>query len=134
MKYKRLSPLMLSLLSTALMSLGFGSCRSKNGLDNELVQQEIGRRHARLDSEIAQKAAQLARMRSDYENIGRGECVYGGPNTMREAIAAMEKRQAEQRKEMEKAMQSVSNEIDSLQNEQQRVPENVLNEFGKNKK
>lgn len=125
---------MLSLLSTALMSLGFGSCRSKNGLDNELVQQEIGRRHARLDSEIAQKAAQLARMRSDYENIGRGECVYGGPNTMREAIAAMEKRQAEQRKEMEKAMQGVSSEIDSLQNEHQRVADDVLNEFGKNKK
>lgn len=92
MKIKWLNPLMLTCLSTAFVALGFGSCKSQSNISKQ-QRAELKGKMAKIQHEIADNHAILAKMRSDYENIGRGECVYGGPNMMQEAVSRMQERQ-----------------------------------------
>lgn len=123
MKYKRLSPLMLSALSAAFLALGFGSCKSKKALVQKRM--EIEAKMARIDSEIADSYSILAQMQKEYENIGRGETVYGGPNNMAEAVRRMNERHERQRQECREAMQNVQDQIDSLKNEKTKAVEEM---------
>ncbi len=115
MKYKRLSPWMLSALSAALVSLGFGACKS----NKELVQKReaLNQKINILNQQIVENNLKLQRLQEIYENIGRGETVYGGPNNMEEARRRMRERHERERSEVEEQMQTVKNEIDSLDNE-----------------
>ena len=128
MKYKRLSPLMLSALSAALFTLGFGSCKCKKALVQKRM--EVQARMAKIDGELADSYSFLQKLQKDYENIGRGETVYGGPNNMAEAVKRMNERQERQRQECREAMQSVQDQIDSLQNEKSKA-EAEMQKLGK---
>lgn len=92
--------------------------------------------NAKLDNILSEEAAttaRLAQLRNDYENIGRGECVYGGPNMMEEAIARMRERQAEQEKVVKGQMTNEEARLDSLSDERTKVL-NQLEELSSKKK
>lgn len=120
MKIKWLNPLMLSCLSTAFVALGFGSCKSQSNIQRQ-QRAELKGKMAKIQQEISDNHATLAKMRSDYENIGRGECVYGGPNMMQEAVSRMQERQNNQRSYARKKMNEVQQAIDSLNRERDKV-------------
>lgn len=123
-----------SFLSLCLAALGFGSCQSKKFLQQQEQQRsELQSKLAKIDYEQAASTARLAQLRDDYENIGRGECVYGGPNNMEEARRMMEARQAEQRKEIQKMIDREGATLDSLDGERKKI-ENQLGEFESNHK
>ena len=125
MKMKRISPLAFSFLSMALAALGFSSCQS--GKNTELKQklEQLRQDYNRLTDEEAITVGKLSKMRSDYENIGRAECVYGGPNMMEEAIANMNRRQEEQRKAFQKEVDKVNHSLDSLRDEREKVEHEI---------
>jgi hypothetical protein len=120
MKIKWLNPLMLTCLSTAFVALGFGSCKSQSNISKQ-QRAELKGKMAKIQQEIDDNHATLAKMRSDYENIGRGECVYGGPNMMKEAVSRMKERQDNQRSYARKKMDEVQQAIDSLNRERDKV-------------
>ena len=120
MKIKWLNPLMLTCLSTAFVALGFGSCKSQSNISKQ-QRAELKGKMEKIQHEIADNHATLAKMRSDYENIGRGECVYGGPNMMQEAVSRMQERQENQRSYARKKMNEVQQAIDSLNRERDKV-------------
>ncbi|MBO4660476.1 MAG: hypothetical protein J5610_03345 [Prevotella sp.] len=124
--------IMLSCLSAAFVALGFGSCNSKKALTKQQQREALAMDEARLNSEIQESQARLMMMRQEYENIGRGECVYGGPNTMEQAIAEMNRRQEAQRAEMRTKMAAVEHSIDSLFGEHKKV-EQQIHELNKKK-
>ncbi len=133
MKIKWLNPLVLSCLSTAFVALGFGSCRSQSNLEIQQKRAELEGKMDNIQRQIADNYAKLAKMRSDYENIGRAECVYGGPNMMEEAIARMEERQARQREDAQKQMDAVQHSIDSLNGESAKVQQQLDDLYQKKK-
>lgn len=120
MKIKWLNPLMLTCLSTAFVALGFGSCKSQSNIQKQ-QRAELKGKMAKIQQEIAENYATLTKMRSDYENIGRAECVYGGPNMMQEAVSRMKERQENQRSYARKKMDEVQQAIDSLNRESNKV-------------
>ena len=119
---------MLSALSAAFLTLGFGSCKSKKALVQKRM--EIEAKMAKINDELAENKSIMARLMKDYENIGRGETVYGGPNNMAEARRRMQERQEQQRKECREAMENVKNQIDSLKNEKSKA-EAEMEKLGK---
>ena len=125
MKYKRLSPWMLSALSGALVLLGFGACKSSKELvqKREALNQKLGL----LEAELADTDQQLSYLQKEYENIGRGETVYGGPNNMAEARRRMQERQEKQRKSVRDKMNAVAHQKDSLINEYNKANEELKN-------
>lgn len=134
MRIKRIPVTSFPFLSLCLAALGFGSCQSK-----KLTKQQEEKRmelNAKLDNILSEEAAttaRLAQLRNDYENIGRGECVYGGPNMMEEAIARMRERQAEQEKVVKGQMTNEEARLDSLSDERTKVL-NQLEELSSKKK
>ena len=120
MKIKWLNPLMLTCLSTAFVALGFGSCKSQSNISKQ-QRAELKGKMAKIQQEISDNHETLAKMRSDYENIGRGECVYGGPNMMQEAVSRMKERQDNQRSYARKKMNEIQQAIDSLNRERDKV-------------
>ena len=125
MKYKRLSPWMLSALSGALVLLGFGACKS----NKELVQKReaLNLKLGRLEAELVDADQQLNYLQKEYENIGRGETVYGGPNNMAEARRRMQERQESQRRSVRDKMEAVQHQKDSLLNEFNQANEELKN-------
>ena len=135
MKIKWISATSFSLMSLCLAALGFGSCQSKKFLQQQGAQrEELHRQLAQIDNEQAASTARMAQLRNDYENIGRGECVYGGPNNMEEARRAMEERQAEQRREVQKKMEREDAILDSLNDERAKVTKKLGELEGKSKR
>lgn len=119
-KYKKLSPLMLSALSAGLAVLGFGSCGSSRVAIKEKEQNLT----ARLDQTLAEEARlaslyhELAQRRDEVKRMGRGVCVYGGPNMSREEVNRII-REAEERADKEAAgieenMKDLSHQLDSI--------------------
>ena len=122
MRIKRIPVSSFSLLSLCLAALGFGSCQSKKfAMQQEEKRMELNARLNKIHDEEAVTAAKLAQLRNDYENIGRGECVYGGPNNMEEARQIMYERQERERESAMKVIKATENVLDSLNGERTKV-------------
>lgn len=121
MKIKWFPVTTFSMLSLALAALGFGSCQSKKFVELRQKHTDLQAQYNKLNEEAGMTTARLAQLRNDYENIGQGECVYGGPNNMEEAVAMMRERQNEQRAIVNKEIEKTIGELDSLHNEMTRV-------------
>ena len=121
MKIKWIPVSSFSILSLCLAALGFGSCQSKKFVELHQKQSVLQAQRNKLSDEAGMTTAKLAQLRNDYENIGQGECVYGGPNNMEEAVATMRARQNEQRAIVSKEINKTQGELDSLYNELAKV-------------
>ncbi|MCR5151949.1 MAG: hypothetical protein K6A98_02200 [Prevotella sp.] len=117
---KKFQKMSLAVLSAALGALGFGACSGGEGLTKQQIQQLIEQRdraeatRVHALSQIGDRNAALKRMQTDYENIGRGACVYGGPNNMAEAVQRLKEQNDAERRRMQEKMDVVQHEIDSL--------------------
>ena len=119
-KYKKLSPLMLSALSAGLAVLGFGSCGSSRVAIKEKEQNLT----ARLDHTLAEESRltslyqELTKRRDEVIRMGRGVCVYGGPNMSREEVNRIvreaEERANQEAADIEERMKDVSHQLDSI--------------------
>jgi len=137
MKIRWKSPLLLSALSMAFAALGFGSCSTSKLSPQERMARldQLYGEDARLEAEMRQMQDQLEKARSAYENIGRAECVYGGPNMMEEAVQKMRERQPADRGELKVQMKTIRHKMDSIWKVQDKVKKEigVLSEEGKKK-